>query len=182
MKAIKIEQITIPYQKEWLQQWKERNPNIVPSFMLDWDGPGISNGYGFGEWMAEKYFRNQGYYVFTNDFNLLSKTSKFSRYNKMIDTLIPPGNLKEFKEIVQQLTKEGYSIENPDLLVFNLNTCFFAEVKKESDKVREPQLRFFYLAKQFFEIDSKLVYLCSKSIDVLSEELTFEFDLSDSVI
>ena len=31
--------------------------------MLSWNGPGISNGYGFGEWFAERYFRDKGYYL-----------------------------------------------------------------------------------------------------------------------
>lgn len=53
--SISIETLIIPYKAELLNRWKERNNDIVPSFMLDWKGPGISNGYGFGEWMAKKY-------------------------------------------------------------------------------------------------------------------------------
>ena len=41
--------------------------------MLDRKGPGVSNGYGFGEWMAERYFRDQGYYVFNDTFDLICK-------------------------------------------------------------------------------------------------------------
>jgi hypothetical protein len=52
MPTFTIEQLTIPYKKDLLVKWKNRDPSIVPSFMLNWNGPGISNGYGFGEWMA----------------------------------------------------------------------------------------------------------------------------------
>ena len=41
MKTIEIEKITIPYNKELLLRWKDRDTNIVPTFMLDWNGPGI---------------------------------------------------------------------------------------------------------------------------------------------
>ena len=72
MRSIEIEQITIPYDKELLLKWKARDESIGPSFMLDWNGPGINNGYGFGEYMAERYFEDQGYHVFANEFDLLS--------------------------------------------------------------------------------------------------------------
>lgn len=48
-------EMTIPYKKVLLEQRKQKDPGIVPSFMLAWGGPGISHGYGFGEWMAEKF-------------------------------------------------------------------------------------------------------------------------------
>ncbi|XNQ37878.1 hypothetical protein AA0X95_04650 [Bacillus sp. 1P10SD] len=50
MPSMIIEKMTIPYEEEILQKWKKRDSSIVPSFMLAWNGPGISNGYGFGEW------------------------------------------------------------------------------------------------------------------------------------
>lgn len=28
------------------------------------------NGYGFGEWIAEKYFRSQGVYIINDEFDL----------------------------------------------------------------------------------------------------------------
>ena len=82
MESISIETLTIPYEAELLDRWKERNNNFVPSFMLDWKGPGVSNGYGFGEWMAEKYFRDQGYYVFNDTFDLISKNLSISNIIK----------------------------------------------------------------------------------------------------
>lgn len=173
MASITIETITIPYERELLLRWKQRDPKVVPSFMLDWGGPGVSNGYGFGEWIAERYFREIGYYVFTNEFNLLSKTSKFSRYNKMIETMVSKEQLNSFKEALKTLLQNEYTVENPDLFVFNLESCFFAEIKKENDKLREPQTRFFYLAKKYLGIESKLIYLCEHAATVRKEYLTF---------
>jgi hypothetical protein len=177
MVSIAIERVTIPYKKELLKQWKQRDPKIVPQFMLGWNGPGISNGYGFGEWMAERYFRDNGLYIFTNDFDLLSISSKYLRYNMMIETMIPPRKLQTFKEVLQVITEKKYAIENPDLFVFNLETCFFAEVKKGKDKLREPQMRFFYLVKKYLGIESKLIYLCDKSAEIIKNELTLIVDL-----
>ena len=177
MIAIEIEQITIPYNKELLQKWKSRDSSTVPSFMLDWNGPGISNGYGFGEWISEQFFRNKGYHVFANEFDLLSAKSKFGRYNDMITSIIGDYRISSFKEAILGMLKNGNSLENPDLFVYNLDSCFFVEVKKEKDKLREPQMRFFYLIKEHFGVESKLVYLCDKSKEVRFETLTFKFDV-----
>ena len=75
------------------------------------------------------------------------------------------------------MLERGYRIENPDLFVFDLESCFFIEVKKGKDKLREPQIRFLYLAKEYFGIESKLVYLCDKSTEVKFEKINFEFDI-----
>ncbi len=174
MPSITIEKITLPYEKELLSRWKQRDPQIVPYFMMSKAGPGISNGYFFGKWIAEKYFRDNGYYVFSNEFDLLSKKSKYRRYNQMIETLIPPSRLQAFKEVLPNIL-ENYSIENPDLFVYNLKECFFVEVKKGKDILRDPQKGFFYLAKEHLGIESKLVYLSDKSSEVLKEPVTFSF-------
>lgn len=177
MRSIEIEQITIPYDTELLLKWKARDESIVPAFMLDWNGPGINNGYGFGEWMAGRYFENQGYHVFVNEFDLLSTKSKFRRYNEMMITIIGTEELGDFREAINGVLERGYRIENPDLFVFDLESCFFIEVKKGKDKLREPQIRFIYLAKEYFGIESKLLYLCDKSTEVKSEKINFEFDI-----
>lgn len=176
MHTIRIEKIIVPFQKEMLLQWKDRDPNIVPKFMLNSKGPGTSNGYGFGEWMAERYFRELGYYVFTNDFDLYSKKTKYQRINKMIETLVSPEKMQVFKAALHEAYHKGFKVENPDLFVFDLQTCFFAEVKKGKDKLREPQNRFLYLAKEILDIDSKLIYLDDKALNVVIEELTVYLD------
>jgi len=177
MKTIEIEKITIPYDKESLLRWKDRDASIVPSFMLDWNGPGISNGYGFGEWMAASFFRDLGYYVFTNEFDLLSDKTKFKRYNEMINTIIGLNQFEKFNEAIKNASERGFRIENPDLFVFDLDTCFFAEVKKGKDRLREPQMRFFYFVKEHLDIESKLIYLCDQSTEVKFEKVNFELDI-----
>ncbi len=177
MESITIEQITIPYKNELLSKWKQRDPQIVPRFMLEWEGPGISNGYGFGEWMAERYFRDKGYYVFTNEFNLISKASKFHKFNRMIETIVSEEQFDNFKTCANISIQNGYSVENIDLFIYNLDNHFFAEVKKVNDKLREPQMRFIYLAEKQLEIKSKIIYLSDKATDIIKEELTFNFEI-----
>lgn len=179
MHSLTLTKITIPYNRELLLQWKERDTSIVPAFMLNLGGPGISNGYGFGEWYSEQYFREQGNYVFSNEFNLLSKTSKFDRYNRMIGSLVGHEKLLSFKRGAQQLNDVGCAIENPDLFVYNLESCFFAEVKKEKDQLREPQLRFMYLTREILGVESKLVYLCDRTKEIKIEEDCFTFTMPE---
>lgn len=179
MSTFKIEQLTLPYKKEKLVKWKDRDPSIVPSFMLDWNGPGISNGYGFGEWMADRYFRDKGYYTITNEFNLLSNTSKFRKYNEIIAAMIDPQKLLKFKSMVHTLTNKNYPIENPDMFVYNLENSFFAEVKKERDVLREPQIRFIYLAKTILNVETKLIYLSDSELIQPQKTIQVETDIID---
>ncbi|MEH7075146.1 hypothetical protein [Neobacillus drentensis] len=179
MKPFTIETITIPYQREELMAWKSRDPLVVPSFVLDWKGPGVSNGYGYGEWKAEQYFRNQGCYVLNTQFNLLSKKSKFDRFNHCISSLIGPSKVEKFKRTVQDFIQQGYTIENPDLFVFNMEGQFFSEVKKGKDILREPQIHFIYLAKHILETESKQVYLSDTATEVQHQSLTVEVKIVD---
>ncbi|MEO2077403.1 MAG: hypothetical protein ABGX20_18880 [Bacillus sp. (in: firmicutes)] len=177
MPSMIIEKLTIPYEKELLQKWKERDSSIVPSFMLAWNGPGISNGYGFGEWLTEQYYRDKGFYTLTNEFNLLSRTSKFKRYNDIISLMTGQHKLQLFKDAVKLLDDTDYSIENPDLFIYNLETCFFAEVKKEKDVLRVPQMRFMYLAQSILGIHSKFIYLSDSENTEFRNPIEIEFDI-----
>lgn len=177
MASITIEILTIPYKVEVLDRWKERNNDIVPSFMLDWRGPGVSNGYGFGEWMAEKHFRDQGYYVFNDTFDLISRKSKYEQYNKMIKAIIDSNKFSRFEKLITSNSFAGYNIENPDLFIFNGKDKFFVEVKKGRDRLREPQIRFMYLAKEVLDIESKVIYLCDKSNEIKVEDIICEFEI-----
>jgi Holliday junction resolvase-like predicted endonuclease len=180
MASIIIETLTVPFEKNLLDLWKDRSPEIVPLFMLEWEGPGISNGYGFGEWMAEKYYRNKGYNVFNNNFDLISKRSKYLQFNKMIRSLIDDGQYNKFSEVIKFNSKSGYKVENLDLFVFNEKEYFFVEVKKGSDKLREPQMRFMYFAKRILDIESKLIYFCDKSVEKKVENITYNFEIKTS--
>lgn len=145
----------------------------------------LQNGYGFGEWKAEQFFYQQGFYVINKSFNLLSKHSKFDRYNRIIKLMIYEPGLILFNQSVQKLLEQGYSIENPDLFVYNLHTSFFVEVKKEKDILREPQLRFMLLARSFLKTESKLVYLSdtdkSISCEMITENVTLPNDVLEMV-
>lgn len=181
MPTLAIEKLIIPYEQEQLIKWKKRDPSIVPSFMLSWNGPGISNSYGFGEWMAERYFRDKGFYTITNEFNLLSKGSKFKRYNDIISLMTCQQKLQEFKDGVKILGETDCPIENLDLFVYNLETCFFAEVKKEKDVLREPQIRFMHLAQSILGIGSKLIYLSESEMTESQKMIKVEFIMPENL-
>ena len=69
--------------------------------------------------MAEKYFRDQGYYIFNDTFDLISKKSKYKQYNKMIKAIIDSNKFSRFAKLITSNSLAGYNIENPDLFVFN---------------------------------------------------------------
>ncbi|MDD3840681.1 MAG: hypothetical protein PHP06_08960 [Clostridia bacterium] len=99
--------------------------------------------------MAEKHYRSKGYNVFNNSFDLISKRSKYDQFNKVIRSLVAIDQLNRFSKLLKLNLQSGYSIENPDLFVFN-EKAFFIEVKKGMNRIRDPQLRFMYLVKRLW--------------------------------
>jgi hypothetical protein len=174
-----IEKITLPAEKDTLLLWKKRNPSIVPEFALNWKGNGVSNGYGFGEWVAEKYFRSQGYYVINDEFDLFSLRSKYKVYNNIIAQILGIDKVEQFSMRAKELYKAGYKIENLDLFIFNTNTCFFAEVKKGTDFLRDPQKRFMFLSENILTTPCKEIYISDEisSVSKIRVQYDIEMDL-----
>ncbi|WP_413305900.1 hypothetical protein AA0X95_04645 [Bacillus sp. 1P10SD] len=70
--------------------------------------------------VTEQYFRAKGFNTITNEFNLLSRTSKFKIYNDIISLMTGQQKLEQFKDAVKILEDTDHSIENPDLFIYNL--------------------------------------------------------------
>lgn len=88
-----------------------------------------------------------------------------------------PKKCNNFIQKARDLYLRGSKIENLDLFVFNTNTCFFAEVKKGKDVLREPQLRFMFLSKELLDIPCKEIYILDKDPDVLIQQETYNLDI-----
>jgi hypothetical protein len=177
-----LEKIIIPFEKDQLIRWKMRDSSLVPEYALNWAGNGVSNGFGFGEWHAEQYFRSKGYYVINDEYDLFSKRSKYKVYNEIIVQIVGKDKAETFRKAIRYLNKQGYKTENLDLFVFDTNTSFFVEAKKGRDELREPQLRFMYLAKKILNVECKLVYLsetehAENKTKVKIEELSVEVEI-----
>lgn len=181
MVSLQVERITIPFQKNLLVRWKERDISLVPEYALNRDGKGVSRGYGFGEWLAEAYFRNKGYYIINNEFDLFSKKSKYRTYNDIIALMIGKERIDTFKKVTNSLYQKGYKTENIDLFIYNTESFFFAEAKKGKDKLREEQIRFMYLAKEILDTECKLIYLSDVDNKVSSEVIEFMVDLPENI-
>lgn len=180
LRNLQVEKITVPFQKDLLIRWKERDASIVPEFALNWEGEGVSNGFGFGEWLAEEFFRNKGYYVINDEFDLFSKTSKYKIYNEIISLIVGKEKVELFGKISRDLHKKGYKIENIDLFIYDRNSFLFAEAKKGKDYLREPQLRFMYLVKEIFNTNCKLIYLSESDIELKIQTLNYQVELPEN--
>jgi hypothetical protein len=175
---INVEENYVNFDVELLIRWKQRDISVVPQYALDWKGNGVSNGYGFGEWFVEQYFNNNGFKVIRNDFNIISKKSKFKENNQVIASIFGDERVLSFGNVARRFYQNGLKIENVDLFVFNDYTSYFVEVKKGKDQLREPQLRFMYLAKEILNCDSKVFFLNESSgverIETKSYHLSIE--------
>lgn len=84
---LELHELILEYDSSLLNRWRNRDINIVPAHLLDHKGPRIENGYGFGEWYVENYYRQRGYEVI-HDYNIISKTS-FLKHQSLNKTMIP---------------------------------------------------------------------------------------------
>ena len=85
--------------------------------------------------------------------------------------------MDNFTTQVRFLYENGYKTENVDLFVFNTDTAFFCEVKKGKDFLRQPQLRFMYLAMKLLHIECKSIYLSEDAETVSAHTLTLDVDI-----
>ncbi|MEH7110681.1 hypothetical protein, partial [Bacillus sp. JJ1764] len=174
-----LEKLTIPFKNELLIRWKNRDQGVVPEYALNWGGNGVSNGFGFGEYLAEEFFRKKGYYVINNEFDLFSKTSKYKLYNDIITLIIGKEKMDLFKKVASDLYEKGYKIENVDLFIFDRGSFIFADAKKGKDYLREPQILFMYLAKEILNADCKLIYLSETGNEMKVELNNYQIELPD---
>jgi hypothetical protein len=157
------DEMRINYDPSLLVRWKKRDPAIVPNEALRWSGPGVENGYGFGEFFVESFFAELEYSVIRNGFDLISKSSKYRDNNLLIADIFGEEKIHRFGELAREKLRRGVKIENIDLFVYSSKDHFFAEVKKGKDYLRQPQIRFMELAKEVLNCESKVIYLVEET-------------------
>jgi hypothetical protein len=174
-----IEEIIIPFEKSLMDRWRMRDPLIVPLQSLEKGGRGVERSYGFGEFLASQYFREKGYNVIDNGYNLISKTSKFKENNKLIELVLSKDKISQFKTMVNFHKDKGYKITTDlDLFIYNSNVSYFVDAKKGKDTLGDNQINFMYLAKEVFDIDSKVAYLDNKVKEVCVRQAVYKVNLS----
>ncbi len=175
---ITVEEITIPFDNHIMERWRMRDPLVVPKERLEWRGPGIENSFGFGEWLAGNYFREQGYHVIDSGYNLVSKTSKFKENNDVIASIVGRDALQLFKTAVQSYLGKGCKITSDlDLFIYKDDASYFVDAKKGADRLRLNQIHFMYLAKKILGIDSKVAYLDHRSVQKSVRQVTYDIKL-----
>jgi hypothetical protein len=115
---------------------------LVPKYFLEHKGPGIEQGYHYGECKVWEYLRNKGNEViFPECFNLVDETSKHESNNSKIEAAMGTDKYSKLKSILRNMRASGIKVENPDICVISPK-IFFADVKKGGDKIRQPQINF----------------------------------------
>lgn len=156
--TVKIEQEFITYDPFELEQWRLGNPNLVPQHWLNSKGPGLANGYGYGEFFVERHLEKTGAKVIANAFDIMSKKSKYIENNKCIEAVMGHKNYKRLQDVLNRIIKDGIKVENPDLCVLKPN-LFYAEVKKDKDRIRQSQKVFAIVIWEIFRIPFKIYKL-----------------------
>lgn len=98
-----------------------------------------NSGHHFGEWFTAIWYWNKGYKVLIEKYAFKKHKEKFDKATKLLG------------RDGMALLRSRRDVQPPDLLVFDSDhRFFFAEVKRERDKMRKKQKEFFR------EIEKKL--------------------------
>ena len=178
---INIEQVVIPFDPNELDQWKARDPELVPQYALDAKGPGVSHGYGYGEFFVQRYLKENGYSS-TLEFDLISAKSKSRKNNQKIEALVGTERYTILHNFLNHLSKNGVNVENPDLCILSPQ-LLFAEAKKGKDFLRLPQIRFAYAIWRIIETPFKIFKLepMSEVSTVKTTNKTFSVDFPEGI-
>lgn len=150
-----VEQMFLHYNVEELERWKSGDIELVPEKNLNYKGPGLSNGYGYGEFFAKRYLELQGHYVFSNDFDFTSKNSMHESNNRIIREVIGDELFNKIHMKISQASQLGIVVKEPDLLVIKPK-MFFIEVKRDNDHIQPGQDTFAILVQNLFNIPFKV--------------------------
>lgn len=125
---------------------------------------------------AEKYYENQGYTVIKNGkyeiFSVAKKrTADIEENNRKIENFFKKIGKEKELEILREIRKlQGeYTVAGqPDLFAFNNeNDWFFAEIKSDTDSIKDPQKIVFGLLKLILKCELnknlRLVHVTEKS-------------------
>lgn len=150
-----VEQFLIHYDPEELKRWRKGDKLLVPERYLKFKGPGLSNGYGYGEFVAGRYLKDLGNEVIINDYGLIGTKSKYAYNNNRIESALGKEKFERLRKAIKILLEQSIRIEQPDLCVISPE-IFFAEVKRDKDSLRKPQRRFAALVSVIFHIPFKV--------------------------
>ena len=135
---VEIEQILLHYDPLELERWRKGDPDLVPEWVIQWKGPGMEHGYGYGEFFVKRYLESKGYQVIANEYDIYSVKSKYKDNNLHIEAAIGSSEYIRFKDILHRISNDGIKFEQPDLCVIGPE-IYFAEVKRDLDKLRDSQ-------------------------------------------
>ena len=92
------------------------------------------DGYHFAEWYSAVHFHTKGFKVLVTKYARKSHARKYREASRLLG-----------KSSMRLLTRSLRKVSPPDLLVFDprRRSFFFAEIKREKDKLREKQSRLF---------------------------------------
>ncbi len=112
-------------------------------------------GFGFAECVATRYFRRQGYEVLTYKYLHRTRPKKRERAKQILGEAGWTFFMARRRFGGTKTRKSPY----PDLLVFkpNLKEFFFAEVKRDTDRLSRTQKLFFPMIKRKLGCDVQIV-------------------------
>ena len=150
-----MEEILLHYEPDELQRWRKGDRSLVPERLFRFKGPGLANGYGYAEFVVGRCLEEQGYEVITNEFGLIGNTSKYGKNNLRIESALGEEGYNRLRRSIKVIRDSGLWVEQPDICAIS-PTVFFAEAKRNGDRLRKPQKRFAALASALLHVPFKV--------------------------
>ena len=165
----------ISYPIEELKAWKKGDKFQIPKWTEVPDEVYSQPHYHFGEYFVLRHFSALGWRGFVNyaigEWEPGNK--KYLKGRKKIEEKIDPLKLSKIRRL-----RKGINGGEPDVFLYkNANEILFLEVKKESDKISEGQLKCLAQIYGILEADIGVVYLREETKSYRPK--TYELDLEN---
>jgi len=166
---VEIEERILTYNRSQLEAWKAGDKRLVPAFLSERDIIINQPEYHFGEiFVLRHYHETEGWKGFISYAigTQYPGSGSRARGRAKIEALVPSEKLTRFRALRAGTNDGKLGKGEPDLFLYrDSEECKFVEVKKETDRISQAQLRCMAQIMAILEYPVELVYLCEEGRD-----------------
>jgi len=163
---LEIQEKIFFYKKAQLVAWKNGDKSLTPDFLQDRSSFLTQPDYSFGEVFAlNHYHETEGWHGFLSYALGFQYPHSQARANgrKKVEEIIPIEKLARFRQLRGKSRETDFGTGEPDLFLYkNTGEYKFAEVKKQTDRMRPSQFKCLAQIVAGLECQVEVIYLCEE--------------------
>lgn len=178
--SFSIKQKLLVYDPDEFARYRKGDPSIAPPEALTWKGPGLQNGYGYAETIVERHLMEEGKRC-KDKYNIFrTKKTKFAVDSQIVIEAMGKEKHELFLAAVDIVMKNHKRVWLPDLCVYYPN-LYFVEVKRDTDRLAEPQIIFAAILHMLLDIKFVVYKVLPIGTDWIPTPMDVNLELPDEL-